>query len=221
MADYVSREVARERLRKACQGGSAISAIVLLIGLLFGGIAAVIWFDVQLPFDFMYTGLNAIVPTVSDAMLSVAECGTKALLLFLMGFVGLLMFRKVSRTGEAFRSGQLRQLKFIAFLMLLLGFLPTVVGNAIKVALSVRAGGPALAVLSLAVEPMCIIASLFMFVACRVLVAGSLLGTQEEELVAADPVAAAPAPNFSGVPDLSSMPTATADADEFDATIKR
>ena len=217
MADYVSREVARERLRKACKGGTIVSVLLLLLGLCYGGIAAIVGLDVKLPFEFMYSFLYVVVPTMSDATLALAECTTKAVLLLLMGFIGILLFHKAAKTGEAFRTGQLRQLKFIAFLMILLGFLPTLVGNILKVALSIQSGGQALAVMSFAVEPMCILAGLFMFAAARVLAAGSYLGSQEEEL-ASDPYVAAAEPDFAGVPDLGSVPTASAADDGLDAT---
>ena len=212
MADYVSREVARENLRKACKGGTLLSVLVLLLGLCYGGLAAIVGLNVKLPFEFMYTALNVVVPTLSDATIALAECATKAVLLVLMGFIGILMFRKVSKSGDAFRAGQLKQLKFVAFLSILLGFMPTVVSNILKVVLAVRAGGQPLAVMSFAIEPMCILVGFVMFAAARVLVAGSRYGSQEEEL-ASDPYVAAPEPDFAGVPDLGSVPTASAAED--------
>lgn len=213
MADYVSREVARENLRKACKGGTLLSAIVMVLGLFYGGIAAIVGFNVKLPFEIMYTALNVAVPTMSDATIALADCATKAVLLVLMGFVGILMFRKVSKTGDAFRVGQLKQLKFVAFLSILLGFMPAVVSNILKVVLSVRAGGQPLAVMSFAIEPMCILVGFVMFAAARVLVAGSRYGSQEEEL-SSDPYVAAPEPDFAGVPDLGNVPTASVPDDE-------
>lgn len=214
MADYVSREVARERLRKACKGGTILSVLVFLMGLCYAGIAAVVGLNIKLPFEFMYTVLNVVVPTMSDATVALAECATRAVLLVLMGFVGMLLFRKVSKTGDAFRTGQLRQLKFVAFLSILLGFMPSLVSNIIKVIFAFRAGGQPLAVVSLVAEPMCILVGLFMFVAARVLVAGSRLGSQEEEL-ASDPYVAAPEPDFADVPDLGSVPTASVTDDAY------
>ena len=217
MADYVSREVARDKLRQACKGGTIVAALLLIVGLFYASIAAIVGLNVRLPFEFMYSFLYVVVPTMGDATLALAECATKAVLLVLMGFIGLLLFHKVAKTGEAFRTGQLRQLKFVAFLTILLGFLPSLVGNIVKVALSIRSGGQAMAVMSFAVEPMCIMAGLLLFAAARVLMAGSRLGSQEEEL-AADPYATAPEPNFTGVPDLGSVPTASAADDGLDAT---
>lgn len=213
MADYVSREVARERLRKACKAGSIISFFLLLGGLAYGGIAAIIALNIRLPFEFMYTFLHLIVPTMADTTLALAECGTKAALLFLIGLLGMLMFRKVNKTGDSFRTGQCRQLKFIAFLAILLGFLPSVVGNALKVATAIQLGNPPMAVMSFVVEPMCIVAGLFMFMATRMLVAGSLLGHQEEEFSATSMVDQGE-PDFMDVPDLAHVPTATPVPDE-------
>ena len=213
MADYVSREVARERLHKACRGGSAVSAIALIAGLLYGGIAALIALNVKLPFEFMYTALYVIVPTMGDTVLALADCATKAVLLVLTGFMGLLMFRKVGRTDDAFRPRQLKQLRFIAFLSILLGFLPTLVGNAIKVALALQKGGLATATMSFIVEGMCVLTGLLVFMACRVLVAGANLSTQQEGLEQSGPVPGASTPDFEDVPDLGHMPTAVSDDD--------
>lgn len=221
MADYVSREVARERLRKACKGGTFVSVLLLLLGIGYGGIAAIIGLNVKLPFGFLYSALYVIVPTMSDAALALAECATKAVLLVLMGFFGILMFHKVAKTGEAFRVGQLRQLKFVAFLTILLGFLPTLAGNLVKVIYSMQQGGPALAVMSFAIEPMCIVAGLMLFMGCRVLVAGSRLGTQEEAMADIDPQYNAPEPDYADVPDLGSVPTATPVEDGLDNTAWR
>ena len=207
MADYVSREVARERLRKACKAGTILSVIMLLLGLLYGGVAAIIGLEVAVP-GFVTNALYVLVPTMGDRILAAADCGTKGFLIALSGLLGILMFHKISRTGEAFRAGQLKQLKFIAFLLMLLGFLPTVVGNAVKVALAVQSGSAPLAVLSFAVEPMCILAGLFVFMALRAQVAGSHLVREEGELMATDPVANAPEPSFAGVPDLGNVTTA-------------
>lgn len=213
MADYVSREVARDNLRKTCRGGKILSAIVFLAGLLYAGIAAVIALDIALPFEFLYTALYVIVPTMADSMLALADCATKAFLLVLMGFLGLLMFGKISRTGEAFRPGQLKQLRFLALLTILLGFLPTLVGNGVKIALSIRQGSMALTTMSFAVEAMCILAGLLLFMACRVLVAGANLDVEQNELEQSIPSYDASEPDFADVPDLGSMPTAVPDED--------
>ena len=204
MADYVSREVARERLRKACKLGTIASLVVLLAALAYAGITATVVMALHLP-EIVERAMNIIVPGVTEAdpNSAAAENGTKAVLLLLIAIIGLLMFRKVSRTGNAFRLGQLRQFKFIAFLIVLLGFLPTVVTNGIAVAMAIRSGVPFLPLIDLTVNRMCLAMGLFMFVALRVLVAGALLGSQESSAID-DPGE----PDFASVPDLSNVPTA-------------
>ena len=207
MADYVSREVARERLRKACKSGTIIAVILLLLGFLYAGIAAAVWFNVAIPV-FLVDALRMVIPTWDESTMAVAECGTKALLFFLMGLIGILMCRKVTKTGLAFRLAQLKQLKFVSFLMILLGFLPTIVVNVLKTVLAFQAGTPLFTNLSIVTEPMCILSGLLMFMAARILVAGAALSEMEDELYASDPISSSPEPSFAGVPDLSSVPTA-------------
>lgn len=214
MADYVSREVARERLRAACKGASAIAAIVLLAGLVYGGIAAIFGLGVALPFEFLYTIINAIVPESSDTTVAVSESATRAFILVLMGLLGLLMVRKVRRTGEAFRAGQLKQLKFIAFLSILLGFVPSVASNIVRFVLALRAGQVlSLSALSLAFDPMCMITGILVYTICRVMVAGANVGLEEEELEMLDPGTYHDhdEPDFMGVPDLEHVPTAVSE----------
>lgn len=208
MADYVSREVARERLRKACKTGTIVSLIVLLAGLAYGGIAALIFTNTKLP-DLVYSALYVIVPTLSDTMLATVECATRGVLFLLIGLFGLLMFRKVNKTGDAFRAGQMRQLKFVASLTVLLGFLPSVAANIAKIALGMRQGGSPMAMMSFAIDAMCIVAGIFMWSAARMLVAGAVLGRQEEEMSLVEPTTTtSPVPDFGDVPDLANVTTA-------------
>ena len=208
MADYVSREVARERLRKACKAGVIVSALLLVGGLCYGGVAAIIATNTRLP-EFLVNFLYLVIPTLSDTLLALVECTTRAVLFLLIGLLGILMFRKMSKTGDAFRSGQLRQLRFISFLLILLGFLPTVAGNIAKVIAAIQRGGSPMTVMSFSFDAMCIVAGLFVFMAARALVAGSLLGTQEQQL-AADPTTVTSVPNYDDVPDLTRVTTAVA-----------
>ena len=214
MADFVNREVARERLRKACKMGTFVSVLLLLAGLAYGGIAALVYTDTRVP-QFVATALYMIVPTLGDTLLATAECATKAVLFFLIGLVGILLFHKVAKTGDAFRLGQMKQLRFIAVLLTLLGFLPSLVGNGIKIATALRSGHSALAVMSFAVDAMCIVAGLLVFFIARMLVAGANLGRMEDQ--------GAPAPvatdtTFSSMPDLSQVPMAqTETASPYDA----
>ena len=223
MADYVTREMAREYLRKACRSGSIVSVLLLFIGLFYGAVAGVIAAKVTLP-AFVNNILLVLVPAMVDPTLALAECACRALLLLLAALMGILMFKKVGRTGEAFRAGQLRQLKFMALLMILLGFLPTVAGNCLKIAMRVRDGGSFITNMSFAVEPMCIIMGIVMFVAAGMLVAGANLGVQEDGMVGVDPVTTSPAPDYADVPDIASMPTAAPLVDvpdPADKTVKR
>jgi hypothetical protein len=206
MADYVSREVARERLHKACKAGIILSVLILLAGLVYAGIAAIIATNTRLP-EFVINILYIIVPTLSDTYLALADCATKAVLFLLIGLFGILMFRKMAKKDDAFRTGQMRQLKFIALLLVLLGFLPTLVGNIAKVVMAIQRGGSPMAVMSFDVNGMCVIAGLFMSMAARALVAGSLLGKQQEQL-AADPTTVTAEPDYSDVPDMTHVTTA-------------
>ena len=208
MADYVSREVARERLRKACKMGSIASVLLILAALASGGIAALVGLGVRLPFEFMYDVLYALVPNMGDAVVATSECATRAVLFFLMGLFGLLMYRKMSKTGDAFRLGQLRQLKFQCLLIILLGFMPTLVGNIAKFIVAILEGTMPFAALYFEVDAMCVLGGLLAFLAARVLVAGAVLGRQEEEVATSVPVADVPAPDFTGVPDLANVTTA-------------
>lgn len=206
MADYVSREVARERLHKACKAGTVLSVIMLLAGLMYAGIAAIVATNTRLP-ELVVRALYVIVPTLSDTYLALAECATRAVLFVLIGLLGILMFRKMSKKDDAFRTGQLRQLKFIAFLFMLLGFLPTLAGNIAKVVMTIQRGGNPMAVMGFDVDAMCVIAGLFLFMAARALVAGSLLGQQQEQM-AADPTTVTAEPDYSDVPDMTTVTTA-------------
>lgn len=208
MADYVSREVARERLRKTCKLGRIVSVLMLLAGLVMGGVAAYIGLDVKGP-EFVQKAIDFVAPQAQDQLLAIVELGTTAVLFFLIGLIGILMFRKIAKTGDAFRLGQLRQLKFEAFLLMLLGFLPTVAANVTRAVLAFQAGSSPLAGIDLAVDKMCVVAGLFAFIAIRPLVAGSLLGTEEEDLEMIDPVTTKPAPDYKDVPDLAHVPTAS------------
>lgn len=206
MADYVSREVARERLRKSCKLGTTCSVILLLCGLAYAAVVALVVTEIPVP-RFVSNALYVVIPTLSDPLIAEVECAVRALLFLFMGLVGILMFRKVTKTGDAFRLGQLKQLRFLAILVFLLGFLPTVAANVAKMVVALRSSNSPLAVMSFAVEPMCIIGGLFLYVVARMLVSGAVLGHQEQ-LVQADPTAVTDEPSFAGVPDLSQIPTA-------------
>lgn len=205
MSDYVNREVARDRLRKACKAGTIVSVLLMLVGIAYGGIAALIYTKTAVP-RFVSEALYFVVPTMGDTVLSIAECGTRAILFLLLGLIGLLMFRKVSKTGEAFRIGQLKQLRFLSFLVILLGFLPTLVANGAKVALAIRSGGSPLAVMSFAFDAMSIIGGLYLYMVARMLVAGAVVASQDG--VSGGYVPSTPEPDFVDVPDLSNVTTA-------------
>lgn len=214
MADYVSREVARDRLRKSCKLGRIVSILLLLAGLLLGGVAAVVGLDVAVP-DFVLKGIGYVQPQLTglkpgstDMLVAITETGARALLFFLIGLVGALMFRKIAKTGDAFRLGQLRQLKFEMFLLVLLGFLPSVAANVTRAVIAFQEKTSLLAGIDLSVDVMCVIAGLFAFIAVRPLLAGVLLGVEEEELEMIDPTSVSPDPNYSDVPDLAHAPTA-------------
>ncbi|MBP3894538.1 MAG: hypothetical protein J6D34_10935 [Atopobiaceae bacterium] len=207
MADYISREVARERLNKACKKGKILMVIVLLLGLLYAGLCALIAMDIKVP-DMVYNIMLVIVPLMSDKILAAADCGTRGFIFLLTAIIGLLMFGKIAKTGDAFRSGQLKQLRVISVLTILLGFMPTLVGNGVKAFLAVRSGNPPIANMSLAIDVLCIGIGVLMFAVTRVQVAGGVLKSQEA-LIASDPIAGGMTePNFANVPDISSMTTA-------------
>lgn len=174
MADYVSWDIARDRLHSACKAGIILSVLFLLLALLYAGIAALIFINVKLP-DIVWSALYVIVPTMSNTTLALADCATKAALFLLMSIVGILMFSKVKKTDEPFRTGQLKQMRFLAVMLVLLGFLPTVVGNAVVIIEAMRKGGSPMAVMSFDANGMCIIAGLITYYAVRMLVAGSVL----------------------------------------------
>jgi hypothetical protein len=98
--------------------------------------------------------LYGVIPTLSDPLIAEAECATRALLFLLMGLVGILMFRKVAKTGDAFRVGQLRQLKLEALLVFLLGFLPTLVANVVKMVVAGENAQPIMRKLMGATNPL-------------------------------------------------------------------
>ena len=200
MADRVNKEVARERLRRACKAGTIVSAIVLVLGLCYAGVAVLIGMGVNLPFQFMRSVLFLMVPTMDDVVLGTTEAATKALLLVLMGLFGILASRKIAKGSEPFRLGQLRQFKFVALLALLLGFLPTLLADLVKIGTSLQAGQPALAVLSFSVEPLCVLVGIMCFAAARILVAGGVFEQAEEMGVPYD----AAGQTMADAPDLSS-----------------
>ena len=209
MADYVSREVARDRLQRACKAATIVSVLVLLLGLFFAVIAAVLALNVALPFQVMYTAIDMVIDSIDDVVLGTAEAGTKAVLFFLMGLFGILACRKIDKTGEAFGLRQLKRIKFVAFLTVLAGFLPTLVADIAKTVFAFREGTPLFMDLSIDVEPLCILVGLVMFMLMRVLVAGSLYESQSDELLAEQPKAEIAEPDYSGVPDIASVTTAT------------
>lgn len=211
MSVFVSREVAQDHLRSACKLGIFVSVVSLLVGIGYGAMAGAIGANVKLP-DLVYSLMYLVVPTMSDAALALAECGTRAVLFFLMGLFGILMFNKMSKTGQAFRVGQARQFRFIALLMFLLGFLPTLVGNLLKIVLALKEGGSPVAVMSFNVNGLCTVVGLLAFVYARTLVFGAQYEEAKGHLVAdAAPIATyEPAPTTST--DLS--PTSVTDVTE-------
>lgn len=207
MADYIGREVARERLRKACKRGKILALLVLLVGLVYAGVAALIAMDVKVP-DVVYDVMLVIEPLMNNKVLAVADSGTRGVILVLIAIVGLLMFGKIAKTGDAFRIRQLKQLRMIAILLILLGFLPTLVGNGVNVYLALSEGNALAGNMSFAIDALCIGIGILLFSVARVFVAGSVLNSQEE-LIASDPIAGGMTePNFANVPDISSMTTA-------------
>lgn len=206
MSDYVNREVARDRLRKACKAGTIVSVLLVLVGILYGGIAALVFTKTAVP-RIVAEALYFLVPAMGDTTLAVAECGSRAALFFLLGLVGLLMFRKVAKTGDAFRVGQLKQFKFLAFLVILLGFLPTVVANGTKAVIALRSGLSPFAALSFAFDVMSIIGGLYLFMVARMMVAGAVLASQAD-VPSGGYVPSTPEPDFGDVPDLSNVTTA-------------
>lgn len=226
MADYVSREVARERLHDACKAGRIFAVLLLLLGLVYGGIVAVLIMNVELPkivFDILYKAA----PTLNDQRLAIGDFAAKAILLVLISIISLVMFGKISKSGDAFRVGQLKQLKFIAFLFLLLGIIPSIAGNGVKVYDATQTGVAPLSVISITPDMMCIVAGLMMFLAVRVLVAGANLAVEDDMLYGGDPSVGEREPDFVDVPDLSNVPTAAPlaadsyDIDSVDQTMQQ
>ena len=207
MADYISREVARERLHKACSRGKILAFLVLIVGLVYAGIAAVIAMDVKVP-DMVYDAMLVIEPLMANKVLAIADSGTRGFLLVLIAIICLLMFGKIAKSGDAFRTRQLKQLRLIAILVTLLGFLPTLVGNGVNIYFALSQGKALTGNISLSIDALCIGIGILLFTIARVFVAGSVLSSQEA-LFASDPVAGSMTePNFSNVPDISSMTTA-------------
>ena len=81
MSDYVNREVARDRLRKACKAGTIVSVLLVLVGILYGGIAALVFTKTAVP-RIVAEALYFLVPAMGDTTLAVAECGSRAALFF-------------------------------------------------------------------------------------------------------------------------------------------
>jgi hypothetical protein len=223
MADYVSREVARDRLHGTCKAGRIFAVLLLLLGLGYGAVVAIIITNVAVPkvvLDILYK----VAPTLNDQRLAIGDFSAKAILLLLISIVSIVMFSKISRSGDAFRLGQLKQLKFIAFLVFLLGFVPPLAGNGVRVYDAIQAGESPLSVIHVSLDVMCIVGGLLLFLATRVLTAGANLGTEEELLYASDPIADDREPDFVDVPDLANVPTAaplTPDAYDMDQTMQR
>ncbi len=223
MADFVNREVSRARLHKACNAGTTVSVLLMLVGCAYGAAAALVATNMAVP-GFVATVLHTIVPTLADTALAIADCATRAVIFVLMGLVGVLMFRQVARHDDAFRVEQMRQLRFIALLVILLGFLPSLVGNAAKVALATQGGRPVLSELDLAVDGMCILGGLILFMAARMLVAASVLAQQDGGFVprvsarrrSAPPTVTGPV--TSGAPIGSDAPAEPTGTVEFPAT---
>lgn len=226
MADYVSREVARERLHGACKAGRIFAVLVLLLAIGYGAVVAIVITNVEVP-KVVLDVLYKIAPTLNDQRLAVGDFAAKSFLLLLISIISIVMFSKVSRSGDAFRMGQLKQLKFVAFLLMLLGIVPSLAGNGVKVYDAVQAGQAPLSVIAVNPDAMCIVGGLLMFLAARMLVAGANLGSEEELLYAENPVADNREPDFVDVPDLANVPTAaplTSDAYDFesvDQTVQR
>ncbi len=205
MSDYISREVARERLRKTCKAGSIVSVLILLLGLFHAALVAIVFLGVQLPEVVANVQDNLV--AMDETYAGLANIGVRAVLFFLVGLVGTLMFGKMSKTGDAFRAGQMRQFKFIAVLLTLLGFLPSLVANGVNVFFAFQEGRDLFENFHLEASKLCILAGIFMFVVARVLVAGAVLGKQEEDL-AGVPGINPTDPSYAGVPDLGNVSTA-------------
>ena len=223
MADYVSREVARERLNATCKAGRIFAVLLLLLGLGYGAVVAIVITNVAVP-KVVLDVLYKVAPTLNDQRLAIGDFSAKAILLLLISIISIVMFSKISRSGDAFRMGQLKQLKFVAFLVFLLGFVPPLAGNGVRVYDAIQADKAPLSVIHVSLDVMCIVGGLLLFLAARVLVAGANLGNEQELLYASDPVADDREPDFVDVPDLANVPTAaplTPDAYDMDQTMQR
>lgn len=219
MADYIGREVARERLQGACKAGRIFAILTLLLALGYGAVVAIVITNVEVP-TIVLDVLYKVAPTLNDQRLAIGDFAAKGVILLLASIISIVMFSKVSRSGDAFRVGQLKQLKFVAFLLILLGIVPSLAGNGVKVYDAIQAGVAPLSVISVNPDAMCFVAGLLMFLAARVLVAGAKLGSEEALLYAEDPVADGREPDFVDVPDLANVPTAaplTSDSYDFDS----
>ena len=219
MADYVGREVARERLHGACKAGRIFAVLLLFLAIGYGAVVAIVITNIAVP-KVVLDVLYRFAPTLNDQRLAIGDFSAKSLILLLASIISIVMFTKVSRSGDAFRVGQLKQLKFVAFLLMLLGIVPSLAGNGVKVYDAIQAGQQPLSVIWISPDTMCIIAGLLMFLAARMLVAGANLGVEQELLYAEDPVADGREPDFVDVPDLANVPTAaplTSDAYDFDS----
>jgi hypothetical protein len=213
-------------LHGTCKAGRIFAVLLLLLGLVYGGIVAILITNFEVPkivFDILYK----VAPTLNDQRLAIGDFAAKAILLLLIAIISLVMFGKISKSGDAFRVGQLKQLKFIAFLFLLLGIIPTIAGNGVKVYDAIQAKVAPLSVISITPDAMCLIAGLMMFLAVRVLVAGANLVDEEDMFYAGGSVSDEREPDFVDVPDLSNVPTAAPlgpdsyEVDAVDQTIQR
>lgn len=217
MGDYISRDVARDRLFSTCKAGRAVAILILLLSFVYGAIVGITIAGVELPpvaKDLLYMAA----PTLNDERLALGYFTAKALILFLSAIILILMFSKMARTEDAFRWGQMRQLRFVGCMMMLLGILPTLAGNGVLVYDAIMANEQPLNVINIRPDVMCFIAGLVMFMAARALAAGANLFNEDDAFYSATSEPEDLGSEFEGVPDLSNVTTAMPLAPEPSST---
>ena len=205
MGDYISRDVARDKLYTTCKSGRIIAVLLLLLALIYGAIVGITVAGVELPKvaqDLLYMAA----PTLADERLAIGVFAAKAVILLLASIILILMFSKISRTEDAFRYGQMRQLRFVGFMLMLLGIVPTLAGNGVKIYDAIMAGEQPLAAIVIQPDTMCFLAGLIMFMAARALAAGANLGYEEDSYYDEGPEELNS--EFEDMPDLSHPQTA-------------
>ena len=207
MGDYISRDVARDKLYSTCKAGRIIAVLLLLFSLIYAAIVGVTIAGVELP-PVLKDLLYMAAPTLGDERLALGVFTAKALILFLASIILILMFSKISKTEDAFRYGQMRQLRFVGFMMMLLAIVPTLAGNGVKVYDAIQAGEQPLSTIVIQPDAMCFIAGLVMFMTARALAAGSNLHNEDESFYGATSEPEDINSEFDGVPDLSQVTTA-------------